>query len=154
MRGATMNSKARVVKCFCGSDAHLQSNSVIYGREYGNGKAYICDRWPECDGAVGTHPDGKPLGELTNGETRKLRRKLHSIVDPLWQNQNRTKRKARGSVYGWLQRITGLSPKECHIAMFDAETCVKVLGLIARNPYKYDEPLNTKFKEFEGRPKF
>lgn len=145
------NSKAQTVICFCGSTAHIQSNSMIYGREYGNGKAYICDRWPECDGAIGTDPQGKPLGTMCDGKTRKLRRKLHAIVDPLWRNQDRPKRKARGSVYGWIQRITGMSPKECHIAMFDAEMCVKVLGLIARNPYKYSEDLTDKL---EGKPTF
>lgn len=137
--------------CFCGSPASLQSNSVIYGREYGNGKAYICDRWPVCDGMVGTHPDGKPLGTPIDGKTRQLRRKIHSIIDPLWQNQERPRRKARGSVYGWLCKITGMTPKECHVGKWDADTCIKVLGLIAKNPYKYNENLSTKL---EGKPEF
>ena len=137
--------------CFCGSTSHLDSNAKIYGREYGNGKVYLCDNWPKCDGAVGTDPKGKPLGTMTDGETRKLRRKLHSIIDPLWQNQNRPRRKARGSVYGWMQRISGLSPKECHIAMFDAKQCITMLGAIAKNPYKYDEPL---YPELKDKPYF
>lgn len=125
------------IKCFCGSEATLQSNAIIYGREYGNGKMYICNRYPVCTGAVGIHPNGKPLGTMVDESTRKLRRKVHSIIDPLWKQQARSKRKARGSVYGWLQRITGLSPKQCHVGMFDAEMCIEVLGLIADHPYEH-----------------
>jgi hypothetical protein len=36
---------------------------------------------------VGVHPNGKPLGNIPDENTKVLRRKLHAIVDPLWQNQ-------------------------------------------------------------------
>lgn len=126
------------VTCFCGSPAHLHSNSKLYnGKEYGNGKAYICDRFPACRGSVGVHPNGKPLGTIPDPQTKQLRIKLHAIVDPLWRDQTeRPKKKARGSVYGWLQRISGLSAAECHIGMFDAEMCLKMMKLIRENPYE------------------
>jgi hypothetical protein len=124
------------VRCHCGSTATLQSNSVIYGREYGNGKAWICERYPECRSYVGTDPKGKPLGTLTDEETRRMRKKLHAIVDPLWKDRpDGSKSKNRGLVYGWLQRITGLPSRDCHIAMFDAEKCREVMELIRGNPY-------------------
>lgn len=125
------------VGCFCGSPASLVSNSVKYGREYGNGKAWICDRFPKCDGYVGTHPDGSPLGRLADKETIQLRRQLHSTIDPLWQDRtDRTVKKNRGSVYGWLRRIMGMTPDECHIGNFTADECRKALKQIELNPYK------------------
>lgn len=129
------------VTCFCGSPAHLHNNSKLYGREYGNVPyAYICDRFFEkpsaCRGSVGVHPNGKPLGTIPDAQTKVMRQKLHAIVDPLWKNQERSKRQARGSVYGYLQRITGLSSAECHIGMFDADKCLEVMKLIRENPYE------------------
>lgn len=124
------------ITCFCGSRGVLASNSILYGREYGIGKAYFCERFPDCDGMVGVHPNGKPLGTMIDGGTRKWRKKVHATIDPLWQSQERAKKKARGSVYGWLQRITGMSAKDCHVGHFDAETCQRVLKLIEENPYE------------------
>jgi hypothetical protein len=125
------------VTCYCGSPARLQDNSLIYnGKSYGNGKAYICSRFPECRGSVGVHPNGKPLGTIPDQATKLLRRKLHATIDPLWQNQDRPKKKARGSVYGWLRRILNMSAEECHIGNFDAETCRRALHAIAENPYQ------------------
>src|SRR5687768_6513047 len=103
--------------CYCGSTTSIKSNALIYnGREYGNGKIWLCDRFPECRGSVGTHPDGKPLGTIPDAETKKLRIQIHALIDPLWQNaQNeRPKKRNRGSVYGWLRRITG-GEKDIHI---------------------------------------
>lgn len=125
------------VRCHCGSTASLRSNALLYnGKEYGNGKAWICNRFPECRGSVGTHPDGRPLGTIPDEETKKFRMQLHAMIDPLWKNQtDGSKSRNRGLVYGWLQRITGLSSKECHIAMFDAAKCREVIELISENPY-------------------
>lgn len=124
------------ITCFCGGKGILRSNAVIYGREYGIGKAYICENYPACDGMVGVHPNGKPLGTMINGETRKLRRAVHAAIDPLWRNQDRAKKKARGSVYGWLQKIMGMTPKECHVGNFDADTCRRALKAIEEHPYE------------------
>lgn len=130
-------SRSKPVLCFCGSKALLQSNSIKYGREYGNGKAWICERFPECEGYVGTHPDGSPLGTLADNQTVKLRRELHSIIDPLWMSRtDRSKKKNRGSVYGWLRRIMNMTPDECHVGNWDAETCIEALEQIARHPYQ------------------
>lgn len=131
-----MNEEPYIL-CHCGQKAHRKSNSLIYGKEYGNGRAYICDNWPECTGSIGTHPDGKPLGTIGDKETQQLRRMCHSIIDPLWQEveNGRSRKRNRGSVYGWIQRITGLSPAEAHIGMMDAEDCRRLLRKIVENPY-------------------
>lgn len=110
---------------------------MLYGIEYGNGKAFICDRFPDCRGSVSVDPQDKPLGFIADPETKALRYKLHAIIDPLWKDveNGRSKKRNRGSVYGWLQRIMELSPRECHIAMFDREDCLRAMKLIYENPY-------------------
>jgi len=126
------------VTCYCGSPAHLRNNSLLYGgKSFGNGKAYICDRFPVCRGSVGVHPNGKPLGNIPDEQTKAMRRKLHAIVDPLWQNTSyHSRKKARGKVYGYLQRILKLSPQECHIGNFDADMCLKAMAAIRENPFE------------------
>src|SRR3990167_7573172 len=116
--------------CFCGSSSSLRSNALIYnGKEYGNGKIWLCDRFPACRGSVGTHPDGKPLGIVPTEEVKKLRIKLHAVIDPLWKDD----KKKRGSVYGWLKRIMG---REIHMGETTKEDCLKILEAIEANPYK------------------
>jgi len=119
------------VRCYCGSTASLRSNALLYaGREYGNGKAWICDHFPKCRGSVGTHPDGRPLGIIPDEETKKLRIKLHDMIDPLWKSG----KVKRGSVYGWLKRITG-GTKEIHMGETTREDCLRLMELIQANPY-------------------
>lgn len=146
------------VFCHCGSAASLRSNSLIYnGREYGNGLSWICDRFPKCRGSVGTHPDGRPLGTIPDQETKKLRIKVHAVVDPLWKNwegKKRSRGHARGSVYGWLRRITGKSNEQNHIGMYTKEDCIRTLKLIEENPYeeryKKDEAENRSIADSES----
>lgn len=127
------------IDCYCGAQAHLKSSLEYYGGKlYGNGMRYICDRYPACRGSVGTHPDMRPLGTIPDPETVRLRMQLHSLVDPLWRgaDNGRSKKHNRGSVYGWLRRITGLNGEQCHIGMFDKQQCVRTIELIAQNPYE------------------
>jgi hypothetical protein len=126
------------VICFCGSPASLQDNSLLYnGKSYGNGKAYICDRFPECRGSVGVHPNGKPLGTIPDQETKKLRMAVHAVIDPLWRNQvHQPKRVARGAVYGYLRHIMGMTAEECHIGNFTAADCRKALRAIEQLPFE------------------
>ena len=124
------------VKCFCGSSTSLRSNSLIYnGKEYGNGKVWLCDRFPACRGSVGTHPDGRPLGMIPDEETKKLRIKVHAMIDPIWKSG----RGKRGSVYGWLKRIMD-SPKEIHVGETTKEDCLKLMEAIKNNPYETKSP--------------
>lgn len=128
--------------CHCGSRAKLESNSKIYGgKTFGNGMAYICERFPKCRGSVGVHPCGRPLGTIPDEETKKLRMKVHAAVDPNWKSatNGRSKSRNRGSVYGWLRRITGMGAKDCHIGMFSKADCLKALDAIEKNPYLQKE---------------
>ena len=126
------------VACFCGSSASLRSNSLIYnGKTFGNGHAYICDRFPACRGSVGVHPDGRPLGTIPDFETKKLRIKVHALIDPLWKESDngRPKKRNRASVYGWLKRIMGATT-HVHVGEMSKADCLRAMECIAANPYR------------------
>lgn len=127
------------ITCHYGSSASLQPNSRIYnGKSYGNGLAYICDRFPVCRGSVGTHPDGRPLGTIPDEETKKLRIQVHALIDPHWKNASngRSRSKNRGSVYGWLKRILGDGVREIHVGEMTKADCLRALEEIPKNPYR------------------
>lgn len=126
------------VTCYCGAPASLRPNSVIYnGKTFGNGKAYICTRFPKCRGSVGVHPDGRPLGTIPDEETKKLRIRVHAAIDPIWRAypKGRERKRRRGSVYGWLTRIMGRE-KFVHVGEFSKDECLQALEAIAREPYE------------------
>lgn len=125
------------VICYCGGKAELTSNARIYGREYGNGKIWLCQNFRICRGYVGTHADGRPLGTLVDDETRKLRIRVHAIIDPFWKeaNNGRSRKRNRGSVYGWMARIMAHG-RPYHTGDLTKEECVRALTAIAANPYR------------------
>lgn len=44
---------------------------------------YAC---PVCKNWVGTHKDGKPLGVIPTPEIRSARRRIHAVLDPIWES--------------------------------------------------------------------
>jgi hypothetical protein len=122
---------------YCQSPVELASSAKVYGgRDFG--MAYICTRWPACDAYVGVHKGtDKPLGRLANAELREWKKKAHAAFDPLWMKKLEKRRQergpeykkafARGSGYRWLSEQLGIDQKDCHIGMFDVETCKRVV---------------------------
>lgn len=51
--------------------------------------------------------------------------RAHAIFDPIW-SQGRMKRRA---AYAWLAAQLGIEVDKCHIAMFDADTCDRVVQI-------------------------
>jgi ssDNA-binding Zn-finger/Zn-ribbon topoisomerase 1 len=90
---------------------------------------YGCSRWPKCDAVHGAHPDGRPLGIPADKATKAARVEAHDWFERVQKNREWEK---RGS-YIWLGRKLGIPEGEivdnCHIAMFDAETCRKVVEI-------------------------
>ncbi len=127
----------RTTPCYCGSTATLRSNALLYnGKEYGNGKAYICNRFPVCRGNVGTHPDGRPLGFIADPKTKELRIKVHAKIDPIWQDaglEGKHRKRKRAAVYGWMSAIMGI--QSYHTAEMTADDCRRALLLIEQFPY-------------------
>ena len=109
---------------YCKTPAKLVSGKNIYpGRK---------DLWSRCfwkcetcGAYVGTRRDRTPLGTLANHELRRLRSKAHSLFDPLWKDTHHSRTK----VYKWLAKGLGISYKDCHMALFDENTCKKVIKI-------------------------
>jgi len=114
-------------KCrYCGNEVVFTSNAEIYGKEYGNGKCFLCRN---CKAYVGVHTETMtPLGTLANDELRKWRNKAHIEFDKLWKGK--TRKMTRYKAYGWLSSKMNLKKDETHIALFEVEQCKKVLELL------------------------
>jgi ssDNA-binding Zn-finger/Zn-ribbon topoisomerase 1 len=77
-----------------------------------------------CGTFHGAHSDGRPVGEPADRETRDWRIKAHQIFDKLWLGKGKG---ARNSAYCWLQRVLGMTAQECHIGLFTAGQCQRVI---------------------------
>lgn len=86
------------------------------------GQFYSCTRYPVCRGTHGAHEDGRPLGIPGDARTKALRLAAHAAFDRLWTGRGWK----RPQAYRWLARQLGIAHGDCHIAMFDAETCIRV----------------------------
>ena len=82
---------------------------------------YQCE---PCEAHVGCHSSSdKPLGRLANKELRKAKSAAHRAFDPLWRFGDMK----RPEAYKWLAKALGIDGKDCHIGMFDIETCEEVV---------------------------
>lgn len=105
---------------YCQSPVIFTSNSVIYGREYGNGKVYKCTG---CDAYVGVHTGTKiPLGRLANRELRDLKKQCHAMFDPVWKQNKNIKRE---QAYGRLANCLGINIHECHFGWFGKDMLLR-----------------------------
>lgn len=124
-----------VVCDYCGSEAELVGGDVIYPHrpDLAGKKIWRCS---PCDAYVGTHQDSdaKPLGRLANRDLREAKIAAHAAFDPLWRAKVRrdgcSRSKARGKGYKWLAGQLGIEAKDCHIGMFDVETCRRVVAVV------------------------
>lgn len=117
-------------KCrYCGHDVIFTSNAEIYGKEYGNGKCYLCKN---CFAYVGVHTGTIiPLGTLANDNLRKLRKKAHILFDTLWKGK--TRKMTRYEAYKWLANKMNLKVVQTHIGWFDEQQCKKIINLLGGN---------------------
>lgn len=110
---------------YCGSPVVYTSNAEIYGREYGEGKCYLCRN---CRAFVGVHPGTDiPLGTLANEELRRYRKAAHFWFDKIWKSPTRIT--TRHNAYMWLSKELGLPKEKTHIGMFEREQCEIVMKI-------------------------
>ncbi len=57
-----------------------------------------------CNGSIGCHPDGRPLGIPTNQEGKDWRKKAHEVFDLLWKEGGVTRKEA----YYWMEHASGV----------------------------------------------
>jgi hypothetical protein len=116
---------------YCNNPTQYTDSAVVYGRSYG--MIYAC---LPCQAWVGVHKGtDRALGRLANSELRELKKAAHSWFDPLWRKkveQGFPKQKARGKAYKWLAQQMGIEPKDCHIGMFDENSCRLVIEICSK----------------------
>ena len=109
---------------YCFELSELIDSKIVYGKSYG--MMYRCE---PCEAHVGCHQGTtKALGRLANGELRRLKSRAHDSFDPIWRKSSMTRR----SAYHWLADELGITLEECHIGMFDLDTCKKVIEICSR----------------------
>ena len=130
---------------YCNAPAVLTDSAEVY---HGNsfGMIWLCR---PCQAWVGVHKGtDKPLGRLANKELRDWKMRAHAVFDPIWEAKLRHRRAggagksgrasggpsykkayARGAGYKWLAQQLGIDKKDCHIGMFDVETCKRVVEM-------------------------
>lgn len=112
----------------CGCDKKIipykTSGEVIYPNrpDLKDLTFYVC---PVCKNWVGTHRDGRPLGVIPTPEIRKMRQKVHAVLDPIWKS-GKLKRK---EVYQKLSDALGYKYHTANIR--NIQEAEKVLKKIA-----------------------
>ena len=117
----------------CGAPMTFRPTSK-YGPFYG------CSMWPACRATHGAHPNGEPLGTPATTAVKQARIRAHAAFDPLWKDAahlyaesdlspGKIRRITRGRAYLWLGDNMGLTSDECHVGMFDAAQCERVVEL-------------------------
>jgi len=80
-----------------------------------------------------------------------LRGKAHACFDPLWKEGHMLRYEA----YRWLAKQLSIHSKDCHIALFDEETCEKAIKVSTnkrRLLTKTDPGGLVEFNEFMDTP--
>jgi ssDNA-binding Zn-finger/Zn-ribbon topoisomerase 1 len=110
------------------------------------GPFYGCEHYPRCRSTHGAHPNGMPLGTPADVETKAARMVAHTAFDPLWRDAlelypniperprrarqdaiYKVRARARVRAYAWLAEQLAIPAEECHIGLFDSETCRRVI---------------------------
>lgn len=58
-------------------------------------------------------------------EALRARKGAHEAFDPIWKGGYMTRTEA----YRWLAKQLGIEHSECHMSLFDVETCQRVIEL-------------------------
>lgn len=115
----------------CGGPVAMQSNSIVYRREYGAWPFLYRCQDAVCDSYVGLHPKTDiPLGTLANKATRAARKEAKGMLMVMWEEQGMD----RDAVYRWLAGKMGINDvNHCHIGWFDIDQCKKVVQICSEN---------------------
>lgn len=107
---------------YCGSQAEFKDAFAIY-RRMGFGMIYQCPT-TACDAYVGVHEGtDKPKGSLANARLRGLRKQVHAVFDPLWQD---SREYDRAELYEAASHVLGL--KEFHVGEMRDEAAMDFLA--------------------------
>lgn len=111
---------------YCSNKVVLTSNKEIYGREFGNGRCYLCRN---CKASVGTHPGGKkPLGVLATREMKVLKKACHELFDHIWKSRKSN----RSNLYRILATKLNIDPKDCHFGHFETPRLLEAIKILSQ----------------------
>lgn len=112
----------------CGGKVVYTSNAVVYGREYGSGRCYLCT---QCGAFVGTHRPWprEALGILADKPMRELKVVCHGLFDAYWKGKPKA-RKKREDLYAWLAGQLGIPLELCHFGYFDLKTLERAFAVL------------------------
>lgn len=130
----------------CSGNVVYTSNAVIYGKEYGSGKCYICQ---SCGAYTGTHrPRPKEaLGLLADEPMRKGKVYCHDLFDAMWKGKPKAQKK-RKDLYKWLADQMGIPVEDCHFGHFDIQQlrqAYMILMSVRNKVMRYDNVGNLYF---------
>jgi len=132
----------------CGGRVTYGSNARVYGREYGSGYCYLCER---CGAYVGTHKPRprEALGLLADEPMRTGKKMCHVIFDSFWKGKPKAGKK-RHDLYGWLAREMEIPVEDCHFGYFDIDQLRRayiILRGVQHKQMKYDNCGRIHFEE-------
>jgi zinc-finger-containing domain len=112
---------------YCQSPAEQCTGADVYDNPAHAQK--ILWRCRPCKAWVGCHPGTDvPLGRLANETLRKAKRRAHEAFDALWKPGTKQRCQTRDRAYYWLSQRLRIKRAECHIGMFDVDTCNRVVA--------------------------
>lgn len=114
---------------YCNNEAQLVDGESIYPHrpDLYQLRFYSC---VPCNAWVGCHKGTtKPLGRLANAELRQAKIAAHAAFDPLWRSSSQS----REGAYKWLAKQLGIPRADCHIGMFNVETCRRVVEICTQS---------------------
>lgn len=123
----------------CGGRVVFTSNSVVYGKEYGSGKCYLCQ---SCGAYTGTHRPRprEAFGLLADEPMRKGKVMCHDLFDAMWRGKPKTQKK-RKDLYWWLADQMDIPFEECHFGYFDIQQlrqAYRILREVNSKDMRYD----------------
>ena len=130
---------------YCNEQAPLTMGKQVYPHrpDLWDYKFFAC--FP-CDATVGVHKHSEvPLGRLANKSLRQAKMRAHAAFDPLWKS----KRMTRSQAYAWLAFSLKMTPKDCHIGMFNDLQCDAVVSAVHSHRESTKVSLN-KLKELKS----
>ncbi len=114
----------------CGGPMQLLESGKFRDRRGFATPFYGCERFPDCRGSLGAHPDGTPKGTPANKDTRIARIRAHAVFDQIWKDRLV---KHRGAAYDWMRRAMAISRNNAHIGHFTREQCEELIRLVYRD---------------------
>ena len=120
-----MKKKLKIDCDYCGGFAYLTKGHAVYPLRIDlHQKLYY--HCKPCEAYVGVHKGTtKPLGRVANAHLRRLKMQAHGAFDPIWKKGF----KKRQTAYSWLAKKLNIKTDDCHIGMFDIDTCRKVIEI-------------------------